>query len=177
ILNMIGRIGRQTSRQAGVVGKIPHALHELGPAAVVLRPIVEINNQGRKVGKPVRHHFPPPPQTIDQTVTGHFGGDTIQKQFIQRWQENAHWGYGGVWVKVVVSGDVGTRLLPPRGKGRTLTLALASIEMRTMVSAASATPLTIVTWSKMASVSGSFFGADSWPLSVGNSPEHSIWCR
>ena len=102
---MIGRIISQTYRQAGVVGKIHHALHELCPAAVVLRPIVEINDQGREVGKPVRHPFPPPPQTIDQTVTGHFGGDAIQKQFIQRWQEDAHWGHGGVWVKVVVSSD------------------------------------------------------------------------
>src|SRR4029434_9183860 len=59
----------------------------------------------------------------------------------------------------------------------TLTIALASIEIRNMVSAASATRLTLVTWSKMASVSGSFFGADSWPLSVGSSPAHSIWCR
>src|SRR5262250_627763 len=70
---------------------------------------------------------------------------------------------------------VGTRLLPSRANGPTLTIALASIERRNMVSAASATPLTVVTWSKMASVSGSFFGADSWPLSAGNSPDHSIW--
>src|SRR4029453_11385545 len=60
---------------------------------------------------------------------------------------------------------VRTRLLPPRANGPTLTLALASIEMRNMVSAVSATSLTIVTWSKIASVSGSFFGVDSWPLS------------
>src|SRR4029434_11277297 len=72
---------------------------------------------------------------------------------------------------------VRTRLLPPRANGPTLTLALASIEMRNMVSAVSATSLTIVTWSKIASVSGSFFGVDSWPLSAGNSPDHSIWCR
>ena len=49
--------------------------------------------------------------------------------------------------------NVGTR-----ANGPTLTLALASIEMRHRVSAVSATPLTIVTWSKIASVSGSFGG-------------------
>ena len=102
---MIGRIVSQTYRQAGMVGKSHHAVHELGPAAVVFRTIVEIDDQGGDVGKPVMHPFPPPPQTVDQTVTGHFGGDTIQKQFIPRWQEDAHWGHGGVWVKVVVSGD------------------------------------------------------------------------
>src|SRR5262249_18170148 len=89
----------------GVVGNIHQALHAWCPAAVVLWTIVEIDDQGREVGRPVRHHVPPPPQTIDQTVTGHFGADTIQKPFIPRWQEEAHWGHGGVWVKVVVSGD------------------------------------------------------------------------
>src|SRR5262249_30524886 len=91
-------------------------LHALGPAAVVLRTIVEMNDQGREVGKPVRHSFPPPPQTIDQTVTGHCGGDAIQKQFIERWQEDAHWGHGGGWVQVVVSGDSRDAALATAGK-------------------------------------------------------------
>jgi len=49
--------------------------------------------------------------------------------------------------------------------------------MRNTVSAASATWLTIVAWAKIASVSGSFFGADAWRLSVDRSPAHSIWLR
>src|SRR5262244_3132491 len=32
-------------------------------------------------------------------------------------------------------------------------------------------------WAKIASVAGSFFVADSWRLSAGSSPVHSIWCR
>ena len=76
---MIGRRVSQTHRQAGMVDKIHHALHALCPAAVVLRTRIEIDDQGSEVGKPLLPHFPPPPQTIDQTVTAHFGGDAIQK--------------------------------------------------------------------------------------------------
>src|SRR5262245_42948229 len=72
---------------------------------------------------------------------------------------------------------VGTRLLPPRANGPTLTVALASIERRNTVSAASAARLTAATWAKMASVAGSFFAADSSRLSAGSSPAHSAWCR
>ena len=80
---------------------------------------IEIDDQGSEVGKPLLPHFPPPPQTIDQTVTAHFGGDAPQKQFLQRWQEDAHGGHGGVWVKVVVSGDGQDAALAhsPRFKG------------------------------------------------------------
>src|SRR5713226_2006068 len=59
---------------------------------------------------------------------------------------------------------VGTRLLPPRAKGPTLTVALASIESRKTCSSPSASSLACFTWAKMASVCGSFFGADSSPL-------------
>src|ERR1043166_3408965 len=69
-----------------------------------------------------------------------------------------------------------TRLLPPRANGPTLTVALASMEMRNAVSAVSAARLIAATWVKMVSVSGSFFAADSWRLSADNSPVHSTWC-
>src|SRR4029450_10876120 len=57
---------------------------------------------------------------------------------------------------------VGTRFLPPRANGPTLTVALASIERRHTVSVASAARLTAAIWAKMASVAESFLGADSW---------------
>src|SRR6266700_4664939 len=53
---------------------------------------------------------------------------------------------------------VGTRLLPPRANGPTLTVALASIETRNTSEASSASSLRCFTWIKMASVSGSFLG-------------------
>ncbi len=65
---------------------------------------------------------------------------------------------------------VGTRLLPPRAKGPTLTVALASIESRNTCEASSASSLRCFTWAKMASVSGSFFGAGSWPLFSDSTP-------
>ena len=116
VLTMRGRIGGQTHRYAGVLDKIHEAPHALCPSAMVLRTLIESDDQGREVGKPIVHHVPPPPQTIDQPVTGHCGGDAIQKQFISRWQEDAHWGHGGVWVKVVVSGDGRDTALATPGK-------------------------------------------------------------
>src|SRR5215475_9489609 len=65
---------------------------------------------------------------------------------------------------------VGTRGLPPRAHGPTVTVAVASIERRPTVSAASAARWTAALWAKMASVAGSFWGADSWRLSVESSP-------
>src|SRR5262249_55016217 len=50
-------------------GKLHNAMHELGPSAMVLRAIIEVDDQGRDVGKSVVHHFPPPLQTVDETVT------------------------------------------------------------------------------------------------------------
>jgi len=40
VLPMIGWIVGQTHRQAGVVGKIHHAPHALGPSTMVLRAII-----------------------------------------------------------------------------------------------------------------------------------------
>ena len=65
---------------------------------------------------------------------------------------------------------VGIRLLPPRAKGPTLIIALASIEIRNMSGASSASSLRCFTWAKMASVSGSFFGAGSWPRFADSTP-------
>src|SRR4029450_9384855 len=95
--------------------KMHYASHELGPSAMVLRAIIEVENQGSKVGKPAVLPLPPPLQTVDQTVTGHFGGDAIEKQFIQARQEDAHGSHGRLWVKVVVGGDgQDTALATPR---------------------------------------------------------------
>jgi hypothetical protein len=85
-----------------MVGKIHDAPHELCPSTMVLRAIIEVDDQGRKVGKPILYDLPPPQETIDQTVTGYFGDDPIQKQFIQRRQGDTHWRHGRIWVKVVI---------------------------------------------------------------------------
>jgi hypothetical protein len=116
VLTMRGWIGGQTHRQAGVLGKIHSTPHELWPSAMVLWAIIQVDDQGGDVGKPIIYHFPPSPQTIDQTVTRHFGGNPIQKQFIQRWQGDAHGGHGRVWVKVVVGGNGRDTALATPGK-------------------------------------------------------------
>jgi hypothetical protein len=64
-----------------------------------------VDDQGSNVSKPSVHDLPPPQETIDQTVTGYFGGDPIEKQFIQRRQEDTYWGHSRRWVKVVIGGN------------------------------------------------------------------------
>src|SRR5215471_3542304 len=116
VLTMIGRIVSQTHRQASELRKLHEALHELGPSAMVLRAIIEVDDQGSDVDKSVVHHLPPPSQTVDQTVTGHFAGDPIEKQVIQRRQEDTYWSHGRLWVKVVVGGDSRDAALATAGK-------------------------------------------------------------
>src|SRR4030095_12672151 len=115
VLTMVGRIVSQTYRQAGMVGKIHDAPHELGPSTMVLRAIIEVDDQGSNVGKPIVYYLPPPHETIDQTVTCYFGSDPIQKQFIQRRQGDTHWRHGRLWVKGVIdSNGRDTALATPR---------------------------------------------------------------
>ena len=52
VLAMIGRIICQAHRQTIPLREIDHAVHELGAPTMVLRPIIEIDNQGGDVGKP-----------------------------------------------------------------------------------------------------------------------------
>jgi hypothetical protein len=74
---MIGWIVGQTHCQTGVVGKIHDAPHALCPSALVLRAIIQVDDQGGDVGKPLLHDVPPSHHTIDQTVTRHFGGNAL----------------------------------------------------------------------------------------------------
>ena len=105
VLPMRGRRGSPPHRQAGMVGHSPHAGQAWGPAAGVLRTMVEIAAPGGEVGTPRLPPFPPPLQTVAQTVPGPCGGDALQQQCIPRWQEAAHWRHGGVWVNSVGSGE------------------------------------------------------------------------
>ena len=57
-------------------------MHELGPPAVALRAIVQIDEQGRDVRKALFDALPPVDQAIHQAVAGHFGRHPIQKKFI-----------------------------------------------------------------------------------------------
>src|SRR6266508_1891687 len=68
------------------------------------------------------------------------------------------------WSQAAVS----VRLLPPRAKGPTFTVALASMEMRKVSGAASAAAFISLTCSKIASGSGIFFWVHSWrPFAAG----------
>jgi hypothetical protein len=81
------------------------------------------DDAGREAGTPLVPHLPPPPQPIDETVTGHCGGEPIQTPFIPRRSGEAHGRHKRVWVPGVVGGDGrdATRATPghwPDGVGR-----------------------------------------------------------
>lgn len=65
-----------------------------------------------------------------------------------------------------------TRVLPPLEKFPNNTVALASSEIRRMVSSSSASLCSLASWSKIASVSGSFFGGGFSARSVACTPGH-----
>ncbi len=71
---------------------------------MVLRTIIEIDYQHRDVGKAQAHPLPPALHTIGQAITGHFGGDSIYKQFAEPRQQDAHWCDQGLRLKIMVYG-------------------------------------------------------------------------
>ena len=114
---MVRGIVRQPDGELILVDKRHDALHELRTPTVILRTIVEIDHQRRDGGEPSAHTFPPVDQPIDQAVTGHFGGNPIDKQFIQGGQENAHRGHRRLRLKIVVGGLHQDPTRAPAGEG------------------------------------------------------------
>src|SRR4029450_1859348 len=94
VLAVIGRVIRQPDRDAILLHKLDQPLHQLGSTAVVLRAIIDIDHEGGDRAKPLPDSLPPLDEAIYETVTGHFRGDTVDKQFMQRREEDAHGGHG-----------------------------------------------------------------------------------
>jgi len=86
------------------LSKLHEALHELRPSAVALWAIVQVDDQGRDVGKALFHTLPPVDQAIHQTVAGDFGRHCVQKEFIGGGQEQAYWRHGRRCFKVMIGG-------------------------------------------------------------------------
>src|SRR5947209_17445360 len=70
---------------------------------MVLWTIVQIDDQSLDVGKALFHRLPPLDESIDQTVAGYSGCDSIEKHFIGGRHENAHWRYSGNGLKIMIS--------------------------------------------------------------------------
>src|SRR6266568_4219969 len=86
----------------------------------------------------IRDALPPVHQPIHQAITGDFGHHPGEKELIGDGQKNANRRHRRCWLKVVVGCLGGHVTLPPRAKGPTLTMALASNESRNTFSEASA---------------------------------------
>ena len=112
------RIG-QTHRHLILLHKVHHALHELGPATMIFRTIIHIEDQRGNVGKPRPDGLPPLREAVHQAVTGHFGSHPIDKQFIERREEDAHGGERGRRMKVVIDRRDEGATLPPTREGAT----------------------------------------------------------
>ncbi len=66
-----------------LLDKFQQTLHELGAPTVVLWSIIQIENERGNLRKALSDALPPIDQTIYQTITGHFGGHPIEKDFIE----------------------------------------------------------------------------------------------
>ncbi len=145
------------------LGKLHQAMHELGPPAVALRAIVQIDEQGCDVRKALFDALPPVDQAIHQAVAGHFGRHPIQKEFIGRRQENAHRRHRRPWLKVVVGGLGRHTTLASSGEGADPDGGLGIhrnpqhllIGIRLLVA--------LLHLGKDGIGLGGFFGVDSWP--------------
>jgi hypothetical protein len=95
VLAVVGRIRGQADRDAIALDKLHQALHKLGPPTLALRTIIQVDEQGRDVGKALFDALPPVDQAIHQAIAGHFRRHPIDKELIGGGQENAHRCHGG----------------------------------------------------------------------------------
>ena len=81
VLAVIGRIVGQLDSELEVVDKLGDALHELGAAAMVLRAIVQIDDESSDGWIAVTDSGPEISQAIDDEVTGHLGRREVEIEF------------------------------------------------------------------------------------------------
>ena len=88
-LARIGRIVGQFDGEVRGLGKGDKAIEKLCAMALVLGPVIEVDDQRADLLKALPGALPPQFQDIDETITGDFRGHTSQKQFIGLGKENA----------------------------------------------------------------------------------------
>ena len=114
---MIGRVLRQPDCDAILLHKLDHPLHTWRPAAMVLRPIIHLDNERGDMGEPLTDCLPPLGKAVYETITGHFGGHAVHKQVIQCRQEDAHGWHGRPRLTIVVGRSNLPPALPAPGAG------------------------------------------------------------
>jgi len=111
VLAMVRGVIGETHGHPILLHNIDDSPHKLGAAALILRTVIEIDHQGGQSRKSLANRLPPLGEPIHQAVAGHFRGHPLDKQFLQRGEEDAHRGDRRHRLKIVVSGcDVGPRL-------------------------------------------------------------------
>ena len=85
-----------------MVHEVDPPLHELSATALVFGSIVEMDDQGGKVAKALTYGLRPLCDAVSQTVTGDFGHDTVEKDFIEARQQQAHGCQRGLRLEVMI---------------------------------------------------------------------------
>ena len=115
VLAVIGWVIGQPNRDAIVPYEVDEALHKLCASAMVFRPIVEIDDQRRNMGKALMDRLPPLGQTIHQAVAGHVRGPAVEKELSQCGQENPYGCHSRFRSKIVIGcRDLYAALATPR---------------------------------------------------------------
>jgi len=100
---MIRGIRGQFDRELRCLGKGHEPVQKLAAMAVILGPVIQVENPRPDMLKAFSHALPPLLQHIDQTITGDFGGDTRQKEFIRLGNQDTYRGHSGTGFEIVVS--------------------------------------------------------------------------
>lgn len=104
IFAVIRGIGSQANMQLPAVDKVHHALHELRAMAVIFWTIVEIDNERGDLREAFADAVPPVGEAIGETITGDFGEDPVEKDFLQGRHQNATRSTSGRGLKIVIAG-------------------------------------------------------------------------
>jgi hypothetical protein len=115
VLAMGGRRRGETHPPVLLLHTRHQPLHTLGPAALVLWPLIPIAHQGGEVGEPLPDRRPPRGEAIHETGPGHFGGHALHQQVLPGREEEAPRGERGRWLNIVLDRRAeGAALAPTR---------------------------------------------------------------
>ena len=70
--------------------KLDQPLHKLRAPTMILRAIIQIDDQRGNVRKALTDRLPPLGDPIHETITGHFGRDAVHKQFVRRREKDTN---------------------------------------------------------------------------------------
>ena len=102
VLAVVRRVVRQLHHQAVLPGELHDPLEELGPAAVVLRAVVQVDHQRLDPQEPQPDLLPPLLQAIHDEVAGDLRAGHVQPQVVVLGQEDPEGRQRRLGLEVVV---------------------------------------------------------------------------